>query len=111
MVNPAVGRPHSVTLITRQEEAAMHVGQQVFDLATAIHTRIGVKCQDTARTDLRPRVVRQLKSATGHDLTVGGADPARQAITAGLVDELQLFLIPFVIGGASKRSPTVSVRI
>jgi hypothetical protein len=43
MVNTAVRRPNSVTLITRQEEAAWHVDQQVIDLATAIHTRIGVE--------------------------------------------------------------------
>jgi dihydrofolate reductase len=46
-----------------------------------------------------PGLVRQLKSATEHDLTVGGADLAGQAIKAGLVDELQLFLVPIVIGG------------
>ncbi len=52
MVNSAVGRPDSVTLITRQEEAAMHIDQQVIDLAATIHTCIGVERHDTARTDL-----------------------------------------------------------
>jgi dihydrofolate reductase len=33
-------------------------------------------------------MVRRLKSATEHDMTVGGADLAGQAIRAGLVDEL-----------------------
>jgi hypothetical protein len=86
----------------------MHTDQQVIDLATAIHTRIGVKRHDTARTEPRPRVRPAAEGATGYDLTVGGA--AGQAIKAGLVDELQLFQVPFVVGGASKRSPTVSVR-
>jgi dihydrofolate reductase len=57
----------------------------------------------TARTrierDFDPGMVRRLRSATGHDLTVGGADLAGQAIEAGLVDELQLFLVPVVVGG------------
>ena len=35
-----------------------------------------------------PGMIRQLKSAAGHDMTVGGADLAGQAIKAGLVDEL-----------------------
>ena len=49
-----------------------------------------------------PGMVRQLKSATGHDMTVGGADFAGQAINAGLVDELQLFLVPVVVGGGKR---------
>ena len=43
-------------------------------------------------------MIRQLKSASEHDLTVGGANLASQAIKAGLVDELQLFLNPIVVG-------------
>jgi dihydrofolate reductase len=57
----------------------------------------------TARTRIErnfdPGIIRQLKSAAGQDLTVGGADLAGQAITAGLVDELQLFLVPVAVGG------------
>jgi dihydrofolate reductase len=47
----------------------------------------------------------QLKSATQHDMTVGGADLAGQAIQAGLVDELQLFLVPVVVGGGKRALP------
>ncbi len=50
-------------------------------------------------------MVRQLKSATKHDMTVGGADLAGQAIKAGLVDELQLFLVPVVVGGGKRALP------
>ncbi|HTX29188.1 MAG TPA: dihydrofolate reductase family protein [Streptosporangiaceae bacterium] len=50
-----------------------------------------------------PSMVRQLKSATEHEVTVGGADLAGQAIGAGLVDELRLFLVP-VVGGGGKRA-------
>jgi dihydrofolate reductase len=57
-----------------------------------------------------PGMVRQLKSATEHDMTVGGADLAGQAIKTGLVDELLLFLVP-VVGGGKPASPTASVRI
>ncbi len=63
----------------------------------------------TARTRLErnfdPGMVRQLKSATEHDLTVGGADLAAQAIKAGLVDELQLFLVPVIVGGGKRALP------
>ncbi len=62
-----------------------------------------------ARTRIEPNfdpdMVRQLKSATEHDMTVGGADLAGQAIKAGLVDELQLFLAPIVVGGGKRALP------
>jgi dihydrofolate reductase len=52
-----------------------------------------------------PGVVRQLKSAAEHDVTVGGADVAGQAIKAGLVDELGLVLVPVVVGGGKQALP------
>ena len=52
-----------------------------------------------------PGLVRQLKSATEHDMTVGGADLAGQAIRAGLVDELQRFLVPVLVGGGKRALP------
>jgi dihydrofolate reductase len=62
-----------------------------------------------ARTRIEPNfdpdMVRQLKSVTEHDMTVGGADLAGQAIKAGLVDELQLFLVPLVVGGGKRALP------
>jgi dihydrofolate reductase len=53
-----------------------------------------------------PGMVRQLKSAAEHDITVGGANLAGQAIKAGLVDELQLFLVPIVVGGGKRALPS-----
>lgn len=53
-----------------------------------------------------PEVVRQLKSATEQDMTVGGADLASQAMKAGLVDELQLFLVPVILGGGKQALPS-----
>jgi dihydrofolate reductase len=45
-----------------------------------------------------PETVRLLKASAGRDLTVGGPDLAGQALKAGLVDELQLFVSPVVVG-------------
>jgi len=56
--------------------------------------------------NLDPGMVRQLKAATGHDMTVGGADLAGQAIKAGLVDELNLLLVPVVVGGGKRALPS-----
>jgi len=55
--------------------------------------------------DFDPGLVRRLKSATEHDMSVGGADLAGQALRAGLVDELQLFLVPVVVGGGKRALP------
>ncbi len=52
-----------------------------------------------------PEAIRRLKVALSHDLTVGGADLARQALEAGLVDELQLFVVPVIVGGGKPWLP------
>ncbi len=52
-----------------------------------------------------PEEVRQLKARSVHDVSVGGADLAAQAIRAGVVDELQLFLTPIIVGGGTPALP------
>jgi dihydrofolate reductase len=53
-----------------------------------------------------PEAVRQMKARVGRDISVGGPDLAAQVINAGLVDELQLFLTPIVVGGGKRSLPT-----
>jgi dihydrofolate reductase len=55
--------------------------------------------------DFDPEAVRQLKASAGRDLTVGGADLAAQAIESGLVDEWQLLVVPFIVGGGKRSLP------
>jgi dihydrofolate reductase len=50
-----------------------------------------------------PGVVRAMKEAAERDLGMGGSELAAQAMEAGLVDELQLFVVP-VLAGAGKRA-------
>jgi dihydrofolate reductase len=52
-----------------------------------------------------PEAVRQLKEAADRDLSVGGPELAGHALAAGLVDELQLFLAPVVVGGGMAALP------
>ena len=52
-----------------------------------------------------PEAVRQLKAAAACDLAVGGAGLAAQAPGAGLVDEVQLFVAPVVVGGGKHALP------
>jgi dihydrofolate reductase len=55
--------------------------------------------------DFDPEAVRQMKASAGRDITVGGPDLAAQAIRAGLVDELHLFVSPIVVGGGKQSLP------
>ena len=60
--------------------------------------------------DFDPEAIRRMKAASSRDITVGGPDLAAQAIKAGLLDELQLFLVPMVVGGG-KRALPANVRL
>lgn len=55
--------------------------------------------------DFDPDAVRQLKAKAERDLTIGGPELAGQALKAGLVDEVQLFLAPVVVGGGTRSLP------
>jgi dihydrofolate reductase len=55
--------------------------------------------------DLDPARVRALKTSSSGDLTVGGPGLAGQAMRAALVDELQIFLVPVVVGGGTRFLP------
>ncbi len=55
--------------------------------------------------DFDPEAVRRMKTSSGRDVGVGGAELAAQAFRAGLVDECQLFLAPIVVGGGKQTLP------
>lgn len=64
----------------------------------------------TANTRLErrfdPDAVRHLKAAATRDLLVGGPTLAAQALHAGLVDEIALFVWPVLLGGRKPALPT-----
>lgn len=55
--------------------------------------------------DFDPEAVRRLVAAADHDVSVGGATLAGVALAAGLVDELNLFLSPVLVGGGTRALP------
>lgn len=63
----------------------------------------------TARTRLEtafdPDAVRQMKASAERDLSIGGPTLAASAIAAGLIDEWQLFVVPYVAGGGTSFFP------
>jgi dihydrofolate reductase len=63
----------------------------------------------TARTRIErafdPEAVRALKEQADGDVSIGGPHLAAQAFAAGLVDEVQLFLSPVIVGGGTRALP------
>jgi dihydrofolate reductase len=57
-----------------------------------------------------PEAIRRLKEDAERDIGIGGPKLAADAIGAGLVDELHLFLHPIVVGGGNLALPS-DVRI
>lgn len=49
--------------------------------------------------DFDPDAIRLMKAESTRDISIGGPTLAAAAIKAGLVDEYQLFVVPFVVGG------------
>jgi dihydrofolate reductase len=76
------------------------VYSKTLEQASSARTRI--------EREFDPEAVRRLKASAERDLSVGGPDLAAQAIKAGLVDELHLFVTPIIVGGGNPGSPTVS---
>jgi dihydrofolate reductase len=63
----------------------------------------------TARTRIEPEfdpaAVRSLKNSAQRNISIGGPELAAQAISAGLVDECQLYLSPMLVGGGKPALP------
>jgi dihydrofolate reductase len=66
----------------------------------------------TTRTRLERELdadaVRRMKAEAERDISIGGPELAAQAMEAGLVDELQLFLTPVLVGGGKHALPTTA---
>jgi dihydrofolate reductase len=91
------------------EQPAAAEFTSIWQAAEKIVFSTTLEAVSSARTRIErtfdPARVRQLKSVTEREMTVGGADLAGQAFKAGLVDELQLFLVPAVVGGGKRALP------
>ncbi len=52
--------------------------------------------------EFEPQAVRDLKAQVPQDISVAGPNLAAQAIQAGLVDEVQLLVVPILLGGGTR---------
>ena len=88
---------------------AMRDFAQIWRAADKVVYSRTLEAVSSARTrlerDFDPEAIRQLKSAAARDIGVGGSELAGQAIRAGLVDEIQLFLTPILVGGGTPALP------
>jgi dihydrofolate reductase len=80
------------------QEAAKVVYSTSLNGASTAHTQI--------ERSFDPTAVRELKSAADRDLIIGGAHLADQALRAGLVDEIHLYVLPVIVGGGKPGLPT-----
>jgi dihydrofolate reductase len=96
------------TLAARSELTADYA--KVWQAADKVVYSSGLASPSTANTRLErhfdPAAVQDLRAAATRDLLVGGPNLAAQALAAGLVDELQLFVWPVVLGGRKPALPT-----
>jgi dihydrofolate reductase len=91
------------------EPPVIHDYATIWEAAEKVVYSKTLNTVSSARTRIErefdPDAVRQMKAQTGSDISVGGPGLAAQAIKAGLVDELQLFLNPIVVGGGNHFLP------
>jgi dihydrofolate reductase len=97
------------TMDTSAEGPAMRDFAEIWRAADKVVYSRTLEAVSSARTEIErdfdPEAVRRLKASAERDIGVGGAELAAQAIAAGLVDEYQLFLTPFIVGGGKKALP------
>jgi dihydrofolate reductase len=55
--------------------------------------------------ELDPDAIERMKQSSGSGISIGGTELAGRAIAAGLVDELQLLLVPVLVGGGKRVLP------
>lgn len=62
--------------------------------------------------EFEPQAVRDLKAQSPHDICVAGPNLAAQATQAGLVDEIQLLVVPFILGSSIRVLPdSINVKL
>jgi dihydrofolate reductase len=92
-----------------EEPPAMHEFAALWQAADKIVYSRTLEAVATARTRLErtfdPEAVRQLKARAELDLVIGGGELARAAFAAGLIDEVQLYVSPILVGGGKRALP------
>jgi dihydrofolate reductase len=104
------------TMDVTGEPAVMRDYAQIWRAAEKVVYSTTADTVMSAKTRLEhnfdPDAVRELKTTAHRDISIGGPCLAGQALKAGLVDELHLFLCPVVVGGGTAALPAdVQLRL
>jgi dihydrofolate reductase len=91
------------------QPVAMRDFAQIWRAADKVVYSTTLEEVSTARTRVEREfdadAISRMKATADRDLSVGGPGVAGHALAAGLVDELQLFLVPVVVGGGTQALP------
>ena len=102
------------TMDVQEEPPVMRDFAELWRAADKIVFSKSLESVSSARTRIErafdPESIRQMKTTSNRDITVGGAGLAGQAIVAGLVDECHLFITPIAVGGGTRWLPN-NVRV
>lgn len=97
------------TVPTADQPAFIRDFAQIWQSADKIVYSRTLKTAASARTRIErafdAAAVRRMKAAETKDISVGGPHLAAEAIKAGLVDEIQLFATPVLVGGGNRALP------
>jgi dihydrofolate reductase len=95
--------------LDHEESAVARDYAQIWRAADKIVFSRTLDTPSSARTriehDFDPDAIVRLKQSASRDISVGGAELAGQALSAGLVDECHLFLCPVIVGGGKRALP------
>jgi dihydrofolate reductase len=98
--------------ILQEQPQVMHDYAKIWRTANKIVYSRSLEEAKTSRTRLErsfdPEAIRALKESKERDVSIGGPELAAQALDASLVDELQLFLVPAVVGAGKPALPIKS---
>jgi dihydrofolate reductase len=89
--------PYAIEFAQLWKAAEKIVYSRTLAVVSSVRTRI--------EPEFDPEDIRRLKAVAHNDITVGGPHLAAEAIRAGLVDELQLFAVPVIVGGGTRSLP------
>jgi dihydrofolate reductase len=91
------------------ESAAVRDFAQIWRSAEKIVYSKTLENVSSARTrierDFVPDTIRRMKSRADRDISIGGPELAGRALYARLVDELQQFVTPVIVGGGNRWLP------
>jgi dihydrofolate reductase len=104
------------TMDVADEPPVMKDFAQLWRAADKVVYSTTLQVPSSARTrierDFDAEAVRRMKASAQRDIGVGGPNLAGQALAAGVIDEVHLFLNPVVVGGGTPSLPAgVSVKL